>query len=64
MAAGRLPRGAGIEVEAGLRDNSPTDPPDDAFVCSLEVRAVCIWTGTTPSPIDQLIGEVRRVIRV
>lgn len=51
-------------MEAGLRDNSPTDPPDDAFVCSLEVRAVCIWTGTTPSPIDQLIGEVRRVIRV
>ena len=55
-----------IEVEAGLRDNSPSgsDPPDDAFVCSLEVRAVCIWTETTPSPIDQLIGEVRRVIRI
>ena len=55
-----------IDVEAGLRDNSPSgsDPPDDAFVCSLEVRAVCIWTETTPSPLDQLIGEVRRVIRV
>jgi hypothetical protein len=55
-----------IAVQAGLRDNSPSgsEPPDDPFVCSLEVRAVCIWTETTPSPLDQLIGEVRRVIRV
>ncbi|HEY3764101.1 MAG TPA: hypothetical protein VGL44_03000 [Gaiellales bacterium] len=54
-----------IDAEAGLRDNSPSgdSPPDDAFRCVLQVRAICIWTQPTPSLIDQIVRDFRRVIR-
>ncbi len=55
-----------IDVDAGLRDNSPSgdSPPDDPFRVYLQVQAICIWTQTTPSLIDQIARDFRRVIRI
>ena len=54
-----------IDVDAGLRDNSPSgaSPPDDPFRVHLEVRAICIWTQTAPTLLDQLLRDLRQVVR-
>jgi hypothetical protein len=53
-----------VAVAAGLRDNSPSgdSPPDDPFRCTIQVRAICIWTQEAPTVLDQLVRDVRRVI--
>lgn len=56
-----------IAVSAALRDNSPSgedSAPDDPFIASLEVRAICIWTTDTLTPWEQLVRVVGNILRI
>jgi hypothetical protein len=50
-----------IGVSAGLRDNSPPgeqSPPDDRFVASITVQALCIWTEASLTFWERIRGII------
>ncbi len=49
-----------VALSGGIRDNTPANGPDDAFVAYLRVQAICIWT-TEVTLLEQLAREVREV---
>jgi hypothetical protein len=52
-----------VAISGGIRDNTPANGPDDAFVAYLRVQAICVWT-TEVTVLEQLAGELRNFGRV